>query len=89
MATKLPAIDKRFSPSPSAYSITQYNVGGGNRAKWAFGTEKRAGMASKVLSPGPGAYTHKPIAFETEKPRFFMGEKIKALKPNTTVPGAG
>jgi hypothetical protein len=24
-----------------------------------------------------------------EKPRFFMGEKIQPLKPNTTVPGAG
>lgn len=46
-------------------------------------------MASKVLSPGPGAYSHKPIAFEMEKPRFFMGEKIKDLKANTTVPGAG
>lgn len=28
-------------------------------------------------------------AFEVERPRFFMGEKIKDLKPNTTVPGAG
>ena len=46
-------------------------------------------MASKVFSPGPGAYSTKPLAFETEKPRFFMGEKIKDLKPNTTVPGAG
>ena len=42
-----------------------------------------------VMSPGPGAYSHKPLAFEVEKPRFFMGEKIKDLKPNTTVPGAG
>jgi len=24
-----------------------------------------------------------------EKPRFFMGEKIRDLKANTTVPGAG
>ena len=46
-------------------------------------------MASKAFSPGPGTYSTKPIAFETEKPRFFMGEKIKALKANTLVPGAG
>ena len=39
MAAKLPTIDKRFAPSPSAYSITQYNVGGGNQGKWGFGTE--------------------------------------------------
>ena len=43
----------------------------------------------QTFSPGPGAYSHKPIAFEIEKPRFFMGEKIKDLKANTTVPGAG
>jgi len=27
MAAKLPTIDKRFAPSPDAYSITQYNIG--------------------------------------------------------------
>ena len=46
-------------------------------------------MAAGSLSPGPGAYVTKPKAFEIEKPRFYMGEKIKDLKPNTTVPGSG
>ena len=46
-------------------------------------------MASKVFSPGPGAYATRTVAFEHDKPRFFMGEKIKDLKANTTVPGAG
>ena len=64
-------------------------MGSGNRAKWGFGTEKRAGMGQKMFSPGPGAYSHKPIAFEIEKPRFFMGEKIQAMKETTKVPGAG
>lgn len=41
------------------------------------------------LSPGPGAYTTKPVAFELEKPRFYMGEKAKGLKPTTNVPGSG
>ena len=42
---------------------------------------------SKSLSPGPGAYSSKSFAFEIEKPRFFMGEKIKDLKETTNVPG--
>lgn len=88
MGAKLTTVDKRFAPSPSAYSITQYSVGV-NGSKWGFGTEKRKGVASGSLSPGPGAYQTKTKAFDIEKPRFFMGEKIKDLKPNTTVPGAG
>ena len=88
MATKLGVIDKRFSPSPSAYSITQYNTGVSGQ-KWGFGTDKRKGIGGASLSPGPGAYTHKVQVFDIEKPKFFMGEKIKDLKPNTTVPGSG
>ena len=41
------------------------------------------------MSPGPGAYQTRSCAFDFEKPKFFMGEKIKDLKANTTVPGAG
>tara|TARA_B110000503_G_scaffold111360_1_gene166755 strand:- start:594 stop:866 length:273 start_codon:yes stop_codon:yes gene_type:complete len=55
MGNKITTIDKRFSPSPSAYSITQYSVGA-NGQKWGFGTETRKGVASGSLSPGPGAY---------------------------------
>lgn len=46
-------------------------------------------MGKHTLSPGPGAYVHKTKAFEYEKPRFFMGERIKDLKETTVVPGAG
>ena len=46
-------------------------------------------MGLNSLSPGPGTYTHKVKAFEIEKPRFHMGVKVRDLKGNTTVPGAG
>ena len=29
------------------------------------------------------------VAFDFEKPRFFMGEKIEKLKETTKVPGPG
>ena len=44
---------------------------------------------TNLLSPGPGAYQTKSTAFDFERPKFFMGEKLKDLKANTTVPGAG
>ena len=62
---------------------------GKDATKWQFGTDKRKGIMTGSLSPGPGAYSTKPVAFEHEKPRFFMGEKLKDLKPNTNVPGSG
>mgnify|MGYP006148628653 FL=1 len=46
-------------------------------------------MASKSISPGPGNYQIKPIAFDSDKPKFFMGEKLKAPRETTVVPGAG
>ena len=55
MGNKIQTVDKRFSPSPSAYSITQYSVGA-NGQKWGFGTEARKGVGAGSLSPGPGAY---------------------------------
>ena len=60
---------------------------GNNGNKWGFGSEVRKGLTSKSLSPGPGAYTTKSVAFDIEKPRFFMGEKIKDMKNHTQVPG--
>ena len=60
---------------------------GNNSTKWGFGSEVRKGLISKSLSPGPGAYTTKSMSFDIEKPKFFMGEKIKPLKSNTNVPG--
>ena len=88
MGAKIGTIDKRFSPSPSAYAITQHEVGKAGQ-KWGFGSEVRKPIGGKSLSPGPGAYQLQPKAFELEKPRFFMGEKIKQLKETTVVPGAG
>ena len=57
--------------------------------KWGFGSEKRRDIAKGSISPGPGAYQTKSKAFDIEKPRFFMGEKIEKLRPNTNVPGCG
>ena len=86
MGAKITDIDKRQSPSPSAYDLKGHLIGN-NSSKWAFGSEVRKGMNSKSLSPGPGAYTTKSMSFDIEKPRFFMGEKIKPLKGTTNVPG--
>jgi len=87
MASKLKTIDKRFSPSPDAYKIVSFNVGE-NGSKWGFGSEKRKNIGGS-LSPGPGAYAHRSEAFEFERPKFYMGEKIKDAKETTKVPGAG
>jgi hypothetical protein len=43
----------------------------------------------KSISPGPGAYSTKSEAFNTEKPRFYVGQKLSPLRPNTNVPGVG
>lgn len=86
MGHKIQEVDKRYSPSPSAYNLTRHTIGN-NGNKWGFGSEVRKGLMSKSLSPGPGAYTTKSVAFDIEKPRFFMGEKIKDLKNHTQVPG--
>ena len=55
MGAKLGTIDKRFSPSPNAYRLTNHQIGN-NGSKWVFGTDKRKGIGQKTLSPGPGAY---------------------------------
>ena len=52
-----------------------------------FGTEKRKGVGKETMSPGPGAYMTRSSAFEFERPRFFMGERIDKLKETTKVPG--
>ena len=56
---------------------------------WQFGKDVRKGIASKSLSPGPGAYKTNVLAFDIEKPRFHVGVKTKDPKPTTVVPGAG
>tara|TARA_B100000780_G_scaffold181157_1_gene127083 strand:- start:373 stop:639 length:267 start_codon:yes stop_codon:yes gene_type:complete len=86
MGAKIKDIDKRYSPSPSAYNLERHQIGK-NGSKWGFGSEVRKGLMSKSLSPGPGAYATKSKAFDIEKPKFFMGEKIKDLKVTTNVPG--
>jgi len=60
-------------------------------AKWGFGSETRKGPTDekKSFSPGPGNYAIESVAFDIKRPRFFMGQKIKDLKPTTAVPGAG
>ena len=88
MGSKISVIDKRVSPSPDAYKLTKHEMGQSG-SKWGFGSDQRKGIAVKSISPGPGAYATKVKAFDIEKPRFFMGEKIKDLKETTKVPGAG
>ena len=59
-------------------------------SKWVFGSEVRKGpVDSKQNSPGPGNYALEPIAFDSKRPRFYVGQKIKAPKETTVVPGAG
>ena len=79
MGAKLTTVDKRYSPSPQAYNLKNHEIGMSS-TKWGFGSEVRKGLTSKSLSPGPGAYQTKAVAFDIEKPKFFMGEKIKPLK---------
>ena len=55
MGNKIVDVDKRYSPSPSAYNLTRHTIGT-NGNKWGFGSEVRKGLVSKSLSPGPGAY---------------------------------
>ena len=86
MGSKIVDVDKRYSPSPNAYELKGHLIGS-NSTKWGFGSEVRKPLNGKSLSPGPGAYTTKSMSFDIEKPKFFMGEKIKPLKSNTNVPG--
>jgi hypothetical protein len=61
-------------PAPSAYnpnaSFTQRS-----EAKWGFGSETRKDplQQAKKMSPGPGGYNIEPMAFDSKKPRFFVG----------------
>lgn len=43
-------------------------------------------MSLKTISPGPGAYETKSKAFDYERPKFYVGEKVSKLSPNTRVP---
>ena len=55
-----------------------------------FGSEQRKGPVDpKQNSPGPGNYAIEPMAFDSKRPRFYVGQKIKDPKETTVVPGAG
>lgn len=71
--------------NPSA-DLTQSSA-----AKWGFGSQERKGPIDmkRAFAPGPGNYEIKSKAFNSQNPRFFLGQKLSPLKPNTTVPGAG
>ena len=74
-------------PGPNEYKVEKVKaVDSNDQAKWGFGTEKRKDMALGTISPGPGAYQTKSKAFDYEKPKFYVGEKISKLSPNTRVP---
>lgn len=89
MGAKLNKIDKRMSPSPDRYELQHHMSITQSGAKWGFGTEKRSDIAKHVQAPGPGAYKHKSVCFDSEKPRFHVGERWKDPKPTVLVPGAG
>ena len=61
------------------------SVGRNDATAWGFGSEKRADPMKGTLSPGPGAYRQKSIAFDHQKPKFYMGERIER-KSCTNVP---
>ena len=78
--------DKSFSPSPGAYDMHLHkSVACSDASKWGFGSQRRKALANPTLSPGPGAYKTKSIAFEFKDPKFYMGEKIER-KSTTNVP---
>jgi hypothetical protein len=60
-----------FNPDPNATMKSA--------AKWGFGSEKRKELGKGSISPGPGIYEIKPAAFNSDKPRFHMGIKVKDL----------
>lgn len=82
------------SPSPDAYSPNtsctklyspQFKIGTGKR-----GTSYDARKAALV--PGPGVYEVKSMAFQVEKPKFFIGQKLSfddTKKYIHSVPGPG
>ena len=89
-----PGLEQRKGPGgktdgPAANHYNPSNSFTTNQAaKWGFGSEMRNNNV-KTLSPGPGNYQIKPIAFDQEKPKFHMGIKLKPTKETTAVPGAG
>ena len=87
MGEKITRVEKRYSPSPDAYTINLYKVGM-NSSKWGFGNEKRGQKKMSGCSPGPGTYTHSSKAFSYDKPKFHMGVKLTPLRGNEK-PGAG
>jgi len=89
MGAKLNKIDKRLSPSPDRYELQQHMSITKSGAMYGFGTEKRKGIVKNMPTPGPGTYKNKSVCFETEKPRFHVGERWKDPKPVVNVPGAG
>jgi len=62
MGTKLTTVDKRLSPAPDHYDINQHCIGN-HSSKFGFGSEVRASINKKSISPGPGAYVHRSKAF--------------------------
>ena len=83
-----PKDKRRDGPAPCTYDLEQYSIGKGSQSA-KIGTEKRIKRYSISFAPGPGAYVTRSLAFEYEKPRFYMGTKFTPLTKNTIVPGAG
>ena len=87
--SKRPALNMAtLSPGSGAYNPNATFTAKKN-AEWRFGTDSRKGLAQTTLSPGPGGYNIDSPDFNGSKSRFYIGNKLPALKGNTNVPGAG
>jgi hypothetical protein len=83
-----------ISPSPNAYdparTLTKLKA-----PEYKIGTSQRMGsfdMVKAKLVPGAGTYEIKSAAFNTEKPRFHMGQKLSfddTKKYIHSLPGPG
>ena len=78
------------NPGPGGYSPTTSYVLKSD-PKFGFGSEQRKGPVDRksAFSPGPGNYKLDPMDFNSNRAKFYIGQKLPHLKPTTAVPGAG
>lgn len=78
------------NPGPGGYSPTPAAVLKAD-PKFGFGSEQRKGPvdAKTAFTPGPGNYALDPMAINPGKGKFYMGQRLPAMKETTAVPGAG
>lgn len=75
MAQKLQVIDKRSSPSPTAYTIPSKVVEAQGKT---FGLKITDKVTTNVLAPGPGSYAQEKL--KNQNLHYSMGTKLKDLE---------